>query len=237
MTEIIRGAGGGGGGGNVQVNNTVVVNAVSNTQRAAITTEDTLASKQYATFIDLLSEGEIEGFPSARAYAQGTTNYNNAALKDIFLNGTSIVRQGADPTSLQTTDYNYQNVTLYPRYGTQNQDAINQAIEDEQTVGVGYIVRNGDNDYVNYNLGTQRENDSRTRTLATGITNANTLIFTLNYAWGGDTAGTLYQRLRIFDASNTLIATDLGYGVTGSFEISITGRSTSEVFYATIEAG
>lgn len=236
MTEIIRGAGGGGGGGNVQVNNTVVVNAVSNTQRAAITTEDTLASKQYATFIDLLSEGEIEGFPSARAYTQGTTNYNNAALKDIFLNGTSIVRQGANPASLQTTDYNYQNVTLYPRYGTQNQDAINQAIEDEQTVGVGYIVRNGDNDYVNYNLGTQRENDVRTRTLATGITNANTLIFTLNYAWGGDTAGTLYQQLRIYDAGNNLVASGTGYGVTGSFEVSLTGRSTSEVFYAVVES-
>jgi predicted phage tail protein len=236
MTEAIRGAGGGGGGGNVQVNNTVVVNAVSNTQRASITTADTLASKQYATFIDLLSEGEIEGFPSAKAYAQGTTNYNNAALQDIFLNGTSIVRQGANPAALNTYDYNYQGVTLYPRYGTQNQDAINQAIEDEQTVGVGYIVRNGSNDYANYNLGTQRENDVRTKTIATGITNANTLIFSLNYAWSGDTAGTLYQQLRIYDAGNNLVASGTGYGVTGSFEVSLTGRSTSEVFYAVVES-
>jgi predicted phage tail protein len=236
MTEIIRGAGGGGGGGNVQVNNTVVVNAVSSTQRAAITTADTLASKQYATFIDLLSEGEIEGFPSAKDYAQGTTNYNNAALKDIFLNGTSVVRQGANPAALNTYDYNYQGVTFYPRYGTQNQAAVNQAIEDEQTVGVGYIVRNGSNDYANYNLGTQRENDVRTKTIATGITNANTLIFSLNYAWSGDTAGTLYQQLRIYDAGNNLVASGTGYGVTGSFEVSLTGRSTSEVFYAVVES-
>lgn len=236
MTEIIRGAGGGGGGGNVQVNNTVVVNAVSNTQRAPITAKDTLASKQYATFIDLLSEGEIEGFPSARAYTQGTTNYNRAALQDIFLNGTSIVRQGADPTNLQATDYNYQNVTLYPRYGTQNQEAINQAIEDEQTVGVGYIVRNGSNDFVNYNLGTQRENDFRERTLKTGITNANTLNFVLNYAWSGDTAGSLSQTIKVYDASNTLRGSVTGTGATGAVELSLTGLSTSEVFSVKVEA-
>jgi len=74
MTEIIRGAG---GGGNVQVNNTVVVNSTAISQRTPTTTADSLASKQYATFIDLLSEGEIEGFPSAKDYTQGTTDYNN----------------------------------------------------------------------------------------------------------------------------------------------------------------
>ena len=234
MTEIIRGAGG--PTPNVQVNNTIVVTGITNTNRAPIEAEDTLASKQYATFIDLLSEGEIEGFPSARAYTQGTTEYNNAALKDIFLNGTSIVRQGADPTNLQTPDFNYQNVTLYPRYGTQNQEAVNQAIEDEQTVGVGYIVRNGDNDFVEYNLGNQRENDLRTRILVEGITNAETLIFSLNYAWAGTTTGTLSQQLNIYDSTNTLVASEIGYGATGSFSITMTGLSTSEVFFAEIAA-
>ena len=48
---------------------------------------DTLNSRQFATIQDLLSEGEIEGFatPSKAGLTKGTTAYNNAALKDIFV--------------------------------------------------------------------------------------------------------------------------------------------------------
>ena len=46
--------------------------------------KDNLESKQFARIIDLISEGEIEGFPSARAYTRGTTEYNRALLKDVF---------------------------------------------------------------------------------------------------------------------------------------------------------
>ena len=51
---------------------------------------DTLNSRQFATIQDLLSEGEIEGFATASkaGLTKGTTAYNNAALKDIFLNDT-----------------------------------------------------------------------------------------------------------------------------------------------------
>jgi len=228
MTEIIRGAGG--GGPTVQVNNTVVVRANTGSNRTPTTTKDNLASKQYATFIDLLSEGEIEGFPSAAGYTKGTENYNNAALQDIYMNGVSVVRKGADPTNLGTADYNFTNVTLSPRYGTQSQDAINLAIENEQTVGVGYIVRNGDNDFVNYTHTQQRENDGRTVTIKTGITDALNLTFSVVYSWSGDTGGSLSQTINIYDSTNTLRGTGGGGGATGTFEISLTGLSTDEVF-------
>ena len=47
---------------------------------------DTLHSRQFATFLDLVSEGEIEGFATAskEGRTKGTTAYNNAALKDVF---------------------------------------------------------------------------------------------------------------------------------------------------------
>ena len=121
MSELIRGAGGGGGGGG---GTTVVQQTVVAPTRTPVRDPDTLASKQYATFVDLLSEGEIEGFPSAAAYARDSADYNRALLKDVFLNGTQILRQGADATNPQTADYNFQNVTLQTRYGTQAQTYI-----------------------------------------------------------------------------------------------------------------
>ena len=42
-----------------------------------VRTPDTLHSRQFATFLDLISEGEIEGFasPSKEGLTQGTTAY------------------------------------------------------------------------------------------------------------------------------------------------------------------
>ena len=136
MDELIRGAGGGGGGGNSGT--TIVQQTVVAPTRTPVRDPDTLASKQYATFVDLISEGEIEGFPSARAYTRGTADYNRALLKDVFLNGTQILRQGADATNPQTADYNYQNVTLQARYGTQAQSYMTgfSDIERETSVQV-----------------------------------------------------------------------------------------------------
>jgi predicted phage tail protein len=133
MSELIRGAGGGGGGGGTVVQQTVVAPT-----RTPVRDPDTLASKQYATFVDLLSEGEIEGFPSAATYARDSADYNRALLKDVFLNGTQILRQGADATNPQTADYNFQNVTLQTRYGTQAQTYIPgfSDIERESSVQV-----------------------------------------------------------------------------------------------------
>ena len=129
MTNLIRGAGGGGG------QQTVVQQVVAPT-RTPVRDADSLASKQFGTFVDLLSEGEIEGFPSARTYTRGDANYNRALLKDIFLNGTQILRQGADATNPQAADYNFQNITVDARYGTQAQSYIPgfSDIEDENSV-------------------------------------------------------------------------------------------------------
>jgi len=130
MSDLIRGAGGGGG------EQQTVVQQVAAPARTPVRDADSLVSKQFGTFVDLLSEGEIEGFPSARAYTRGDANYNRALLKDIFLNGTQILRQGADATAPQATDYNFQSITIEARYGTQAQTYIPgfSDIEDENNV-------------------------------------------------------------------------------------------------------
>jgi len=87
---------------------------------------DTLNSRQFASIQDLLSEGEIEGFatPSKAGLTKGSTEYNNAALKDIFLNDTPILQSDASNTDPQTSDFNFQNVSFTPRFGTGNQEHI-----------------------------------------------------------------------------------------------------------------
>ena len=50
-------------------------------------TPDTLHSKQFITFLDLISEGEIEGSASASKESitdKTSTAYKNAYLKDVF---------------------------------------------------------------------------------------------------------------------------------------------------------
>jgi len=135
MTDIIRGAGGGGG------QQQTVVQQVAAPARTPVRDADSLASKQFGTFVDLLSEGEIEGFPSARAYTRGDANYNRALLKDIFLNGTQILRQGADATAPQAADYNFQNITVETRYGTQAQTYIPGFSDVEDETSVNTIVQ------------------------------------------------------------------------------------------------
>ena len=105
---------------------------------------DTLNSRQFATIQDLLSEGEIEGFatPSKAGLTKNTAAYNNAALKDIFLNDTPILNPSASNTNPQTADFNFQNVQFTPRFGTSNQSHI-PGIESSQSVSsVGVVVTN-----------------------------------------------------------------------------------------------
>ena len=84
--------------------------------RTPTTASDNLDSRQYANLIDLISEGEIAGLKDG--------------FRSIFL----------DNTPLQNPDgsFNFQNVTVYTRNGTQNQDAIPfaGAVEDERSVNV-----------------------------------------------------------------------------------------------------
>jgi predicted phage tail protein len=106
------------------------------------TAKDTLNSTQYIQLIDLISEGEIEGFPSARAYTRGTAAYNVAMLKDIFLDGTPILKASANPAAPAAEDYNFQDITIYVRYGTADQTYV-PGFESVQTeVSVGVTVSN-----------------------------------------------------------------------------------------------
>jgi len=87
---------------------------------------DTLNSRQFATILDLLSEGEIEGFatPSKLGLTKGTTAYTNASLKDIFIDDTPILLESASTSNPQASDFNFQNVVLNTRFGTSNQTKI-----------------------------------------------------------------------------------------------------------------
>ena len=105
--------------------------------------KDVLSSKQFATIVDVLSEGEIEGFPSAAGFTKGTANYNNAALKDVYLGKTPVLRANADVTDLQTTDFNFQNVEFEPRFGTSNQPFIPGISNIETETNVGVKVEKG----------------------------------------------------------------------------------------------
>ena len=87
---------------------------------------DTLNSRQFVTIQDLISEGEIEGWATAskEGRTQGTTAYNTAALKDVYLDNTPVLNPGADSTGPSATDYNFQDVSFTPRFGTGGQSHI-----------------------------------------------------------------------------------------------------------------
>jgi len=127
--------GAGGGRSQPQVQQTVVVQqAASPAVRTPVRTADNLASTAFANILDLISEGEIEGFPSARAYTRGTTNYNLALLKDVYLTDTPVLRSGADVTNLTDADYNFKGVSVEARYGTNAQDYITKFGETTEDV-------------------------------------------------------------------------------------------------------
>ena len=105
---------------------------------------DTLNSRQFASVQDLISEGEIEGFatPSKAGLTKDTTAYNNAALKDVFLDDTPILNSTASNTNPQTADFNFQNVGFTPRFGTSIQQHIPGIESSQSTTSVGVTVTN-----------------------------------------------------------------------------------------------
>ena len=108
-------------------------------------TPDNLHSKQFATLLDLISEGEIEGFssPSKEGRTKGTTAYKNAAKKDIFLDDTPILSSTADSTDPQNVDFNHQNVDLDIRFGTDPQAKMSKVSGSASLFNVGVKVENG----------------------------------------------------------------------------------------------
>ena len=106
------------------------------------TNESVLSSKQSNDLIDVLSEGEINGFPAAldANLTRGTDKYNIASLKNVHLNGTPILKSSADINNLTEGDFNFsrEDISFEPRFGTSSQtalDTINE-IESETAVGV-----------------------------------------------------------------------------------------------------
>ena len=108
---------------------------------------DTLHSRQFATVQDLISEGEIEGFASAskEGLSKGTTAYDNASLKDVFLDDTPILEPTATSASPADTDFNFQNVTFKSKFGISNQTAMSGiAAESRSPTAVNVEVQNAD---------------------------------------------------------------------------------------------
>ena len=108
MTRIY-GAGGGGGGGGGK-------GGGGGEQRTPTEASDNLNSTQYASVLDLISEGEIQGLKNG--------------LQSVFLNNTPV--QNADGS------VNFQNLQVVTRNGTQAQAYIPSAdaIEEEKPVAV-----------------------------------------------------------------------------------------------------
>jgi predicted phage tail protein len=74
---------------------------------------------------------------------QGTTAYVNASLKDIFFNKTPVLRAGASNTAPQDADFNFSNVDIATRFGTQAQSYVPGFDAVEEEVGVGADVLEG----------------------------------------------------------------------------------------------
>ena len=132
----IQGAGGGGGGGG---------GGNPPPPPAPTRTPDTLHSRQFATFLDLISEGEIEGFetPSKEGRTKNSTEYNTAAFKDVFLNDTPILRSQANSIAPQDTDFNFKDVGFKIRFGTANQTKLSGILSSSSIQSVGVTVQAG----------------------------------------------------------------------------------------------
>jgi predicted phage tail protein len=109
-------------------------------QRAPRTADDNLNSTQYARILCLLGEGEQEGFPSGKDYDKNSVAYEKAALKDIYLNQTQILKQTADPSNPQDSDYNFKGVVVSYRNGTANQSYIGGFNQSESQKSVNLTV-------------------------------------------------------------------------------------------------
>ena len=116
--------GGGGGGATVTVTHAAV------------------QSRQAINVVEVISEGEIEGFPSAAGLTKGTNAYNNASLKDVFLDKTSVVKSSANSNNITDADFNFQRVMFRSRFGTANQTFIPAISDIETEISVNAPVTN-----------------------------------------------------------------------------------------------
>ena len=113
-TKIIRGEGGGGGGGG------------GKNPPPPYKAPDTLHSRSFASLLDLISEGEIEGFATAskEGHTFGSQVYDRASLKDVFLDDTPILSANANSNNPSEADFNFKDVVFRSRIGTSNQSFV-----------------------------------------------------------------------------------------------------------------
>ena len=124
--------------------------------------KDNLHSKQFATLIDLISEGEIEGFASAskEGRTKGTTAYLNAAKKDIFLDNTPILQASANSANPSNSQFNHKDVGFDVRFGTGNQTKMKGVKGSSSLFNVGVEVKNGNTNAVTRQLTNNTELDA-----------------------------------------------------------------------------
>ena len=112
--------------------------------------EGDLGSRQFITLLDVISEGEIEGFPSAidANKSRGTVDYQRLAMKDVFLNGTRVLKATASDnfTEINNQDFNFgtsfsNRPRIIPRFGTSDQKKIKgfDVTERERSIGVSVL--------------------------------------------------------------------------------------------------
>ena len=91
--------------------------------QAAKLPDDGLKSIDFATLVDILSEGQIEGSATASRNGitdQTSTAYKNSFLKDLFLNGQPVLKANANVNNPVATDKNYTSITFQFQDGTAN---------------------------------------------------------------------------------------------------------------------
>jgi predicted phage tail protein len=107
--------------------------------------KDTYDSKQVVRIIDLLSEGEIEGFPSASGLTKETDPYFLASLKDTFFNNTPVLGDGATVTSSSTKNdadivenfnFDMRAAVFENRLGTQTQSFLQNVGDANQATTI-----------------------------------------------------------------------------------------------------
>jgi len=106
-----------------------------------------IGSRQFVTLIDVIGAGQIAGFPSAldAGLTHGSTAYRIASLKDLFLNGTQVLRDGASNTDPDINDFNFGTSeanapSFFTRLGTSDQTKIQGLVETERDRTVGVTV-------------------------------------------------------------------------------------------------
>jgi len=112
--------------------------------------KDNLDSVQVVRLIDLLSEGTIEGFPSAAGLNKASDGYTVAALKDIYFNNTPVLGAAANVTQnskitdaniVEQLNFDMSDAIVELRTGRQDQSFLSNVGDlNQRTVAVGVEV-------------------------------------------------------------------------------------------------